>query len=44
METLLPVVAASNVAVKPESLASDLVYQCMTIVAMLWLLASLWVF
>jgi hypothetical protein len=36
--------APDTAAAKPERLASDLVYQGMTIAAMLWLLASLWAF
>lgn len=45
MESRNPVIVASAVAaVKPARMTSDLVYQGMTLAAMLWLLASLWAF
>ncbi|HEX8710315.1 MAG TPA: hypothetical protein VF730_00490 [Terracidiphilus sp.] len=45
MESHPPVAVATAVAAaKPARLASDLVYQGMTLAAMLWLLASLWAF
>lgn len=45
MESATPITAAPQpAAAKPVRPASDLIYQGMTIAAMLWLLASLWAF
>lgn len=38
----VPVAVA--VAARPERPVSDLIYEAMTLAAMLWLLASLWAF
>jgi hypothetical protein len=44
MSTLRLITAPFARQLKAEHLASDLVYQGMTIIAVLWLLASLWSF